>query len=503
MVIYSGLPAYYGTDTSDADAKSSDLLQGKSAYVNEEKIIGQIPSKTAETYIPKDVDQIIESGVYLQEDQTIKGDSNLLSKNIKAGTTIFGVAGDSKVVDTTLAEGEAAATSNYMAKGRVSWADGKKSVGNATIMKSNTYTISSEDQTITGPVLIEKERVITFKGEPNLIAENVKAGVTIGTVTGSYSGGEPFDFSEATIEPSYVLATYKGFDKNGDLITGTFVPLDTSDATATSLDIKEGVTAYVNGEKITGNAYTRQPLVAVVDGKEHYLKEGFYGGITIPAEPNLTAENIKKGVTIYGTTGEYEGSGGTTETISFDTTEATSIEEVFEILHEGAYTYAATDGENYKTLPGTYTYHQLCCTYDAEGGLRIGGINLNTGSNGSSIFFALPVDIDSPHILLYYLCLVSSWVNPSFTLNLYPIEAVEFIKSDTPSEDGTYAVEVNVDLDQLAFSRNCSMPNIMNGQRIFTEIKSAPVGKFYAQILLPQQTGGNVVTLGQLGYFQL
>lgn len=86
--------------------------------------------------------------------------------------------------------------------------------------------MSTEDQTILGPILIEKEKTILFKGEPNLIEENIKAGVQIGNVTGSYSGGDPFDFSGATIEQQYILDGYKGFDKNGDLITGTIPTID-------------------------------------------------------------------------------------------------------------------------------------------------------------------------------------------------------------------------------------------------------------------------------------
>ena len=82
--------------------------------------------------------------------------------------------------------------------------------------------------------------------------------------------------------------------------------IDTSDATATAADMKNGVTAYVNGEKITGSAYTRGTVKAVVDGKPHYLQTGFYEGINIPGDTELLPENIKSGIEIYGTTGTLE-----------------------------------------------------------------------------------------------------------------------------------------------------------------------------------------------------
>ena len=80
-------------DTSDADAVAGDILSGKTAYVNGQKVTGNIPSKAAATYTPTTSDQTIAADQYLSGAQTVKGDANLVSSNILKDVTIFGVVG--------------------------------------------------------------------------------------------------------------------------------------------------------------------------------------------------------------------------------------------------------------------------------------------------------------------------------------------------------------------------------------------------------------------------
>jgi hypothetical protein len=54
----------------------------------------QLTTQAAQIITPSTSDKTIESGRYLTGTQTIKGDSNLVSGNIKSGVSIFGVSGN-------------------------------------------------------------------------------------------------------------------------------------------------------------------------------------------------------------------------------------------------------------------------------------------------------------------------------------------------------------------------------------------------------------------------
>lgn len=94
-------------------------------------------------------------------------------------------------------------------------------VGSGVTKKSAaTYTPGTSDQSIASGQYLSGAQ--TIKGDSNLTAGNIRNGVKIFNVTGSYAGSS----------------------SSG----GT----NTSDATATASDIAKGKTAYVQGAKITG-----------------------------------------------------------------------------------------------------------------------------------------------------------------------------------------------------------------------------------------------------------
>ena len=94
-------------------------------------------------------------------------------------------------------------------------------VGSGVTKKSAaTYTPGTSDQSIASGQYLNGTQ--TIKGDSNLTAGNIKSGVKIFNVTGSYAGSS----------------------SSG----GT----NTSDATATADDIAKGKTAYAQGKKVTG-----------------------------------------------------------------------------------------------------------------------------------------------------------------------------------------------------------------------------------------------------------
>lgn len=143
---------------------------------------------------------------YTLSQVTVDGDVNLVSTNIKSGVNIFGVAGDQFVVNTVAAS----ATPDQILSGANAYAGGMNIVGTIPSKTAQTYTPGTSNQTISAEQYLSGAQ--TIAGDADLVAGNIKSGVNIFGVAGTF----------------------------------------TSDATAVAGNILNGKTAYVNGSKITG-----------------------------------------------------------------------------------------------------------------------------------------------------------------------------------------------------------------------------------------------------------
>jgi hypothetical protein len=109
-------------DTTTAiGAVAADVLSGKQAYVNGAVVNGSAAAGANVIAANGLLSFAIPNGIYSGRTATAS-DTNLVTGNIRAGTSIFGVAGKTQVVDTTL--GGTAATAGQIANGRQSYVNG-------------------------------------------------------------------------------------------------------------------------------------------------------------------------------------------------------------------------------------------------------------------------------------------------------------------------------------------------------------------------------------------
>ena len=183
---------------------SYDALSSVTVEAISNMYIGSgVTQKSAATYTPGTSNQSIASGQYLNGTQTIKGDSNLAAGNIKSGVSIFGVSGtytgsssggsgsvslQSKTVSPSESTQTVKPDSGYGGLSQVTVnAISTTYVGSGVTKKAAaTYTPSTSNQTIAASQYLNGAQ--TIKGDANLVAGNIKSGVSIFGVTGNYAG---------------------------------------------------------------------------------------------------------------------------------------------------------------------------------------------------------------------------------------------------------------------------------------------------------------------------
>lgn len=211
-----------GMDTSDATATTGEILTSKTAYVNGDLITGTMPNngavshslavngsytvpagyhngsgsitqalttKGAQTYTPGTTDQTIAANQYLTGIQTIAGDADLVSANIKAGANIFGVAGNSNVVDTS----PGTAGAGDLLSGKIAFVDGAQITGTMPNQGGADRGASSVDVAtqwrlkLVPPAGYYDGVFGVFADDSDFLAGNIKAGVNIFGIAGTYN----------------------------------------------------------------------------------------------------------------------------------------------------------------------------------------------------------------------------------------------------------------------------------------------------------------------------
>ena len=219
--------------TIKADYGYDGLSQVTVNAVSRTYVGSGVTKKSAATYTPGTSDQSIASGQYLNGTQTIKGDSNLTAGNIRNGVRIFGVSGtytgsssggsSPKLQTKTATPSESTQTispdSGYDGLSSVTVnAVSRTYVGSGVTKKAAaTYTPTTSNQTIAASQYLNGAQ--TIKGDANLVAGNIKSGVSIFGVTGNYAGSSSGGSSgNNNVEAYHVTSTSVNFKTSSGTI---------------------------------------------------------------------------------------------------------------------------------------------------------------------------------------------------------------------------------------------------------------------------------------------
>ncbi|RLC01732.1 MAG: hypothetical protein DRI57_30800 [Deltaproteobacteria bacterium] len=251
-----------GTFTqTDSPAAASDILSGKTAFVNGVQMDGTAEAGKDVSGEDGQLEVSIPDGFYTNRRKATANDAALIPENIKAGATVFGQTGTFTQTDSPAAASDIMSGKTAFVNGVQ--VDGASEAGEDVSGEDGQLEIFIPDGFYSG-------RKKTIAGDAALTPENIKSGVAIFGVTGD-------------------------------------APIPSGDAVET--DVRTGkIFSSASGVGITGTM-PEGNNVAGNDGELTIsIPNGYYEDKTADAsDTNLTAENIKGGVTIFGVTGTYTG----------------------------------------------------------------------------------------------------------------------------------------------------------------------------------------------------
>lgn len=224
-----------GTDTSDATATASDILSGKTAYVDGEKVTGNIATKTSSNLTASGATVTVPAGYYASN----------ASKSVATATQ---ATPSITVSSAGLITAKSTQSAGYVASGT------KQATKQLTVQAAQTITPGTSNKTISSGRYLTGTQ--TIKGDANLKAENIASGVSIFGVTGTHSGAEDLDTELTTQENlisqlSTILDSKASGGSGGATVETCTVHCSIEDIDGGSTGAIIGVTQYVDGSFVS------------------------------------------------------------------------------------------------------------------------------------------------------------------------------------------------------------------------------------------------------------
>ena len=234
-----------GIDTSDATATAGDVLNGKTFYANGIKVTGNIPTKTESNLTSSGATVTVPAGYYPSQ----------VRKSVATATQ----ATPSISVDSTgKITASATQSAGYVSSGT------KSATKQLTTQAAQTITPGTSNKTIASGRYLTGTQ--TIKGDANLVAANIKSGVSIFGVVGT-----------AESAPKTISVTVKNSTgKDIEILTnkGSSYEMYGNGGTATVQCVSGGALVIVAGKN--GLTESNMSGVEVVGGTKYtYSTLGF------------------------------------------------------------------------------------------------------------------------------------------------------------------------------------------------------------------------------------
>lgn len=199
-------------DVSSVTATAEDVLSGKEIVNSNGTLVSGTMTNVGtvnKTISSKSEVYTIPSGKHSGSGtvQISTAEQNkIIAGNIKKGVSILGVTGTCETGTTTSGTdtSDATATTSDIRKGKTAYVNGSKITGNMTERAEQDITPNTTDQYIAGSQYLTGTQ--TIKGDANLVAGNIKSGISIFGVTGTYTGSSSGGSTTGSGLPSTITA---------------------------------------------------------------------------------------------------------------------------------------------------------------------------------------------------------------------------------------------------------------------------------------------------------